>query len=255
MVPSHLDPTDRDLAILRHVAEFGITQFAILHRLFFADRKIDAVKSTLRRLCRKKSPSALLRSERWNPQCLVYRLTKQGLRATGASGVPLRPMGLQARIRHMARLHFFHGPTGRKLRFVSNDQLRAFLQLAGNRLPQRGFFLEETAGGMSLGYLLVDHGGDARRITRKAADHLARFLKAGWFNDFLRAKRFTVTILTFTAAKKRRLHKLLQKRLEGDLAAPLAQLGRTTDVSPFAIEVLPQMLTLVLGRTSPSGDK
>jgi hypothetical protein len=45
--------SDRDRKILQHVKQYRITTFDVLHRLFFADKKPDAVVSTLRRLCGK----------------------------------------------------------------------------------------------------------------------------------------------------------------------------------------------------------
>jgi len=246
MMKPSLQLSERDLEILRHVAQFRRTTFLILHRRFYPGQKKDAVKSTLRRLCGKKSKYRVLESERWNARCLVYRLTVAGARLIGASEDLTRALGRQARITRLAELMFFHGQEERKVRLVSNDQLRQFLQLTAQRLPRRGFYLEETSAGELLGYLLVDHGGEARRIARKAVSVLTRFLKKGWFNDFLRADRFVITVLTQTASKQQRLVRLLQQRLQHDLAELLAPLGKVR--SPFRVEVVPGLLDLIIGR-------
>jgi hypothetical protein len=241
--------TGRDLEILRHVALFRRTTFRTLHDRFFSGQKKDAVKSTLRRLCGPKSKYRLLEPERWSPRCLVYRLTRSGARVIGAAAELSRPLGQQARITHLAELFYFHQQPTRKLRLVSNDQLRQFLNLTDQRLPRRGFFLEQTPQGELLGYLLVDHGGDARRLARKAAGVLKRFLKKRWFDEFLRADRFVITMVTLSPNKKQRLQKLLQHRLEQDLAPLLAPLGKTG--SPFRFEVIPGLIDLIIGRERP----
>lgn len=248
-----LQPTNRDLEILRHVGQFRRTTFLILHRRYYPGQKKDALKSTLRRLCGRKSKYRLLETERWNARCLVYRLTPAGARLIGASEELARPLGRQARVSRLAELLFFNGQEGRKVRLITNEQLRQFLQLNAERLPRRGFYLEETADGELLGYLLVDHGGDARRIVRKAATVLTRFLKKGWFNEFLRAGRFVITILTQTAHKQQRLVRLLQQRMQQDLAGLLAPLGKTG--SPFRVEVVPGLLNLIIGREPPKNIK
>jgi len=248
-----LQMSNRDLEILRHVAQFRRTTFLILHRRFYSEQKKDAVKSTLRRLCGKKSKYRLLETERWNARCLVYRLTAAGARLIGASEELARPLGRQARVSRLAELLFFHGQEERKVRLISNEQLRQFLQLTAQRLPRRGFFLEETSQGELLGYLLVDHGGDARRIARKAATILTRFLKKGWFKDFLRAGRVVITVLTQTAYKQQRLVRLIQQRFQQDLAELLAPLGKIG--SPFRVEVVPDLLNLIIGRETPKAIK
>ncbi|MGB7324261.1 MAG: hypothetical protein WBD31_05280, partial [Rubripirellula sp.] len=69
----------RDRLILQHAAAHEMTTFAALHKLFFEDKKEDAVKSNLRRLGNKQAN--LLVSEKIpGSKYVYYRLTKSGAR-------------------------------------------------------------------------------------------------------------------------------------------------------------------------------
>ena len=75
--------------------------------------------------------------------------------------------------------------------------------VAGHSLPQGPFFLDRSDGCSRLGVILVDHNAHHRRMSHKTVALLARFLRHGWFDDYIRQDAFAVAILTFSEDRKR----------------------------------------------------
>ncbi|MFK7818490.1 MAG: hypothetical protein AB8G99_07220, partial [Planctomycetaceae bacterium] len=109
--------TERDMALLRHVAEFGGAEIEPLHRRYFGDRKIGAAKSTLRRLTGRVH--RVLRTTPLDGTRVWYQLTHKGARVLGLSHEACRQFGCQARARRYA-LQWFLFVEGQMQRRLCN---------------------------------------------------------------------------------------------------------------------------------------
>jgi len=243
--------TDRDRRILKHVQRQRMTTVDAVQALFFADKTRDAAKSTLRRLYGTPPKYRYLQPEPLDARRVYYRLTPAGARLIGATKDAARPLGLQARVQRYALLWFFCIDDSQKR---SAFHLRKFPEqfpLKGERLPQQTFYIEEDDNGaVRLGYTLVDHRADSRRLIRKAGTTLQRFLRRGWFDDYLRAGAFALTVLTATDEKRHALERGLRRRLPGVLRPHLQQLGLPAgDELPLelAVRVVPALADVLPG--------
>lgn len=245
--------SDRDWKILRHVGKFGFSLFEIIHTLYFKGKARDAVKSTLRRLCGKGPTYRFLRPVPLYGSRVAYQLTHRGAAAVGVSPSRARKVGVQARVERFAMVRFIHDIKGKGDRtLMTNAKLREHFSLGGHRLPRQRFFIEDRMGDSYLGFIVVDHGGYERRIVRKAVDFLHRFLRHGWFDDYLRAGRFVLTVLTLNDFKAKAiaygLKKLLRKK---EIAQPLAALHPPYHGKwplPVDIVVIPGLINLIPGK-------
>lgn len=241
----------RDLKILKLTARFGLALFEVIHRLIFPGQHRDAVKSTLRRLCGQGPTYRYLRPEPLDGRRVVYRLTRRGAKLLGAPLHLARPMGPQARIERLAVLLFIHGKEMPQRNLISNQKLRESFNLHGHRLPRQRFFIEEKADQHHLGFVVVDHGAHYRRIVRKAVRFLSRFLRHGWFDDYIRNGQFTLTVLTVTELKERALRHELKRHLKEILGRPLAALrppGADRWPLPVTTVVIPDLIDLIPGK-------
>jgi hypothetical protein len=218
--------TDRDRRILKHVERQRMTTVEAVQALFFPDRGRDAAKSTLRRLYGTAPDYRYLAPEPLDARRVYYRLTARGAGVIGAPAAAARPLGLQARLERYALLWFFCiDRAGQRTLFHPRKFPEQF-PLQGDRLPRKNFYVEDgRAGEIRLGYVIVDHRADGRRLVRKAAATLARFLERGWFDDYIRARAFALTVLTATAEKQQSLVRGLERRLPEFLRPHLVRLG------------------------------
>ncbi len=248
--PTAVRLSPRDLRILQHVGRHRLSHFEVVHRLFFPGQPHSAVKSVLRRLCGRGPTYRFLRPQMLSGSQHVYALTRRGAALLGLHPASARPLGIQARVEHFAVLRFIHAQNGSQRTLISKDKLRESFHLDGQRLPRQRFYIEETPEGTWLGVLVVDHGGHPRRIVRKAVQLLGRILRHGWFDDYLRAGQFILTVLTLTQGKQQTLRHGLRRELREILGRPLAALHPpTTDgwPLPVAVVVIPGLINLIPG--------
>ena len=247
--------SERDQKLLAHVGKFGISTFEVIHYLYFKGKHRDAVKSTLRRLCGKGPTYRFLRPVPLYGSRVVYQLTWRGASLVGVSGSLARPLGIQSRVERLAVLNFIHDlKNAHKRRLITNAKLREKFPLCGHRLPRQRFYLEERPDTDFLGFIVVDHGGHERRIVRKAVSFLQRFVKQGWFDDYLRSGQFVLTILTLTDFKGRAIAYGLKTLLKAILGKPLAGLHKPFPGGwplPVEIVVVPGVINVLPGK-SPS---
>lgn len=205
----NLTLTPRDGKILRHVAMFGLTTFAILHRVFFQGKEVDAVKSTLRRLCGTGPGGRYLKAEKLDGQRVYYHLARKGAQALGLPLPRARAYGRQARYRRLAILWFIHGEPASQRQLVEFRQLDEELGIKVDKAPRQVLCLDAGAGKPRLSLVLVDHGAATEKIVHKGADLLGWILKKGWFDDLIRDRAFALTILTLSESKRQALAFLL----------------------------------------------
>lgn len=244
--------TKRDLRILRLAARHGMVMVDALQGIAFQDKGRDAVKSTLRRLCGKPPRYRYLRPEKLDAHRVYYRLTGGGARLLGASREIARPLGPQAKIEKYAILWFIctDRPNHRSL-FNPRDFPEQF-DIGPNRLPRANFYIEETSdNNTQLGFILVDHGGHPRRLVRRAHKTLLRFLKHGWFDEFIASRTFALTVLTLSEGKKAAIQTRVKPFLQQALAAPLRSFQSSFHDFPIHLNfvVVPDLADLIPGRT------
>jgi hypothetical protein len=230
----------RDHRILRRAGCFRMVTPEVLQVTDFEGKQLDAVRSALRRLCGRPPRYLYLRPEDLDGTRKYYRLTGRGARLIGAPKHCAQRLGLVAKIRRYAELWFIcaEKPHARTL-FDLRDFPQHF-QLHGQRLPQGSFYVEQAdEARMCLGYIIVDHGSDPRRICRKACQTMARFLKQGWFDEYLRAGTFVLSVLTVSERKRDDLGRTLAGSLAERLRVPLRQLGLSLETGlPFTVNVV-----------------
>lgn len=248
--PSALRLSPRDWRILQHVGRHRLSRFEIIHRLFFPGQSRAAVKSVLRRLCGRGPTYRLLRPVLLTSSHFVYCLTRRGATLIGVPLASARPLGSQARIEHVAVLCFIHASGDNQRTLVSKTKWREGFNLQRQQLPRQRFYIEETPDGAALGVLVVDHGGHPRRIVRKSVALLARILRHGWFDDYVRTGHFILTVLTLTEGKQQTLQRGLRRELREILGRPLAALRPPSADGwplPVSVVVIPGLVNLIPG--------
>ncbi len=248
--------SDRDLKLLAHIGKFGISTFEVIHFQFFKGKHRDAVKSTLRRLCGRGPTYRYLRPVPLYGSRVAYQLTPRGANAVAVSPSLTRPLGIQSRVQRLAVLNFIHDLKSEyKRRLFTNAKLREFFPMSGHRLPRQRFYIEERPQGDFLGFIVVDHGGHERRIVRKAVSFVERFVKRGWFDDYLRSGQFVLTVLTLNEFKGRSIGfglKRLFRKVE-EVRTALAALHKPFPGGwplPVEIVVVPGVINILPGKSA-----
>ena len=246
--------SERDQKLLADVGKLGISTFEIIHFRHFKGKHRDAVKSTLRRLCGKGPTYRFLRPVPLYGSRVAYQLTWRGANAIGVSPSLARPLGIQSRVERLAVLNFIHDlKNENKRRIITNAKLRDYFPLCGHRLPRQRFYLEERSDADYLGFIVVDHGGHERRIVRKAVSFLQRFVKHGWFDDYLCSGQFVLTILTLNEFKGRAIAYGLKKLLKAIVGPAMAKLHKPFPGGwplPVEIVVVPGLINVLPGKSA-----
>lgn len=246
----------RDQRILRHVAKYGLTTPDILHGAYFPGRKRGAVISTLRRLYGTPPTYRLLRPWPLFDKRKYYQLTRKGAELIGASVELARRFGIEARARRYALLWYMHEQgLGKRALFNPRDFPEQFA-IGGERLPRKNFFIEETAEGPKLGFIVIHLGGEAQRTARKCTATMTRLLRADWFEDYFAARRFVLTILTITEGTRKAIHASLHPYITRVLVPAASRFASgSSGELPFDIRVVvvPDLVHLVPGQWAAAG--
>ena len=241
----------RDQRILRHVARYGLTTPDILHQAYFPGRKRGAMLSTLRRLYGRPPRYRLLRPRQLFGKRKYCQLTRKGALLIDASEELARRFGIEARARRYALLWYMHEQgLGNRGLFNPRDFPQQFA-VAGQRLPRKNFFIEETESGPKLGFIVIHLGGEAQRTARRCTAIVARLLRTVWFADYFMAERFVLSVLTITEGTRQEL----LARLCPHMTRVLAPLASKFGVTPYGelpleirVVVVPDLVHLVPGQ-------
>lgn len=240
----NLNLSQRDWNILKFVLRHRLITFAVLHLVFFEGKAVDAVKSTLRRLCGRYQ---LLTAERLDQRRGYYRLSRRAAALLGARQNMVRPLGPQSLIERFAVLWFITLDRPGRRTLFNPRQFPEQFDLGPHRLPRANFYIEEDDQGHSwLGYIVVDHGGHLRRIIQKSVRVLRRFLKRGWFDDYFAAGRFKLTVLTLNAHKQKSLQFGLNSQLNESLRYALSRFSHQRPLT-HQVVVVPGLVDLIPG--------
>jgi hypothetical protein len=243
--------TKRDHDILLQ-AKTDIVIPEIVYRRFFFNGTMEGARSVIRRLCGEPPDYLYLQPEPLDDKRVYYRLTLKGARLLGISPKYAVALKKQGKITRYALAWFFHADEPHKHTRFNPHQFPDRFPLAGHSLPRHPFFVEETADRIRLGIALVDHNAHLRRVVHKTLKPLGRFLRHGWFDDYIRAESFVVAILTFSERRKKSLETMLQQAIVRHFRTALFRLRPDLkDRLPIDIRVhvIPGMDILVTSRT------
>ena len=219
--------------------------------LFFQGKQVDAVRSTLRRLCQTKGGKSLLQSAPLDSQRVYYHLTSKAARLLGVSRDKTRPLGRQALCKRYGLLWFICQQDAKK-RILFQPQHYPDLFPAGfaqhSQIPRHDFYFDyRNSAQQGIGYAVVDHGGYSERLIRKLRDKAMLFLKQGFFDDFLLTNSFEITLLTLSTEKQEFLERLITQKLQPRLKQKLTQrFGRKYQQAfPFQVASVPGLLPII----------
>lgn len=222
--------TDRDRAILEHVARYRITTSEAVQRLFFPEQQPDAVKSTLRRL----REGGYLASAPLYQRSVYYHLTPKAAHTIGQPEHAAAPLGVQSRAAAFGVLSFCCLGPARRTLIPLDEFRRQYPQLIEPGLPSTQYYVDQDVGGKNrLGLIQVDYGADHRRIVRKCRRLVQRRLSLPAFRTLIRDDGFLIAIVTADP----RQAAALEKAIAAD--RPLIK---------FRIEVFPEMEPVIQRR-------
>lgn len=247
---------ERDLTIMRYIAEQHTSWFDPLHARFYAGRSLEATRSTMRRLCGKPPNFRFVRSDQIDGSRNFFRLTPSNAKVIGAAKSVTEPLGRTALLRRYS-LQWFLEVDLQSSRWVCHPRdYPDLFPIEGQRLPRGNFYFEATEQGNLLGFAVEDNGSDPRRIARRAVDTIERFLKQHWFDDLLVAGRFGLTFLVATEEKaktiKLQFHRESLRRLK-----PWFQklTSSHTDCLVQNYRVVPGLLALIPHQAPTAGER
>lgn len=227
---------------------FGLTTIPVLRRVFFSGKHLDAVKSTLRRLCGLAEKPRFLKSETLDGQRVYYRLTPRGAKAIGLPHWRIRPFGPQALYRKLALLWFVHGENQSGRRLLSYRDIEKDFAIKVDPIPGYICYLDTREEKTRLGVIVIDHGAHPNRTVRKATQVVAWFLNKGWFDQVIRDKAFVLTVLTLSHGKQRAIERNLALAIRHSLRSPLTKLaasvgpGQNIELNVEVVEGLSNLL-------------
>lgn len=236
----------RDLAILQFVAEQRTSWLEPIHAKFYADRDLEAARSTMRRLCGWAPNFRFVRIDRPDGNRNFFRLTPRGAKVIGAPMSVTNSLGRTALLRRYA-LQWFLDVNSQNTRWQCNPRdYPDLFDVAGDRLPRANFYLETTEAGTMLGFAVEDYGSDSRRISRRAVDMLERFLTKHWFDELFAGYRFGVTFLVATPEKATAVKHQFERDSQRRLATHLRLIPSEKSARIVAdYVVVPGLLSLI----------
>lgn len=266
--------TGRDGHVLNHLAEFHSAATEVLHNRFFADKGVEAVRSTMRRL--SSGPHYVVQSVPLDGRRHWYQLTARGARIVGHKSYDCRTLGLHASARQYA-LQWLLFLAKEDVRLINLHDFPDLFPVQGHRLPQGRFYFRTlqnadalpaqdgtlvASSGVSsspmvqrLGYVAFDFGGRPLRIAQRLQQTLQRFLRHGWFDRLIQQGQFEVTLLTINEARRRSYEHALPTMLQRNLATHLGRfrtLAPDTEMFPCPITVraVPGLQDIIYGRSA-----
>lgn len=274
--------TDRDRKIMKHIGEFRAADLDVIHQRFFADRNVEAARSTMRRLT--QGPHHVARTTALDGRRHWYQLTADGARLAGVSKDVCRSLGHQSKARIYALQWYLFLERSCQRRLIRLHDFPDLFPVSGHRLPQGRFCIstesdeavvdkpeeQYAAAGSTassdpttpvvvaknrLGYVAVDCGAKPQRVGQRVCQTVRRFLIHGWFDELIRIGQFELTLLTITSARRRAYQHSLPTTMLRNLSLELSRLMRPgTAELPFRIATycVPRLIDIIPGRKGTS---
>ncbi|MBX3412769.1 MAG: hypothetical protein KF708_08780 [Pirellulales bacterium] len=180
--------SDRDLAILEHVARYRLSTDDVLTELFFPDAKtMSAVQSVTARLTRQRWLSKSQPLPRRNVYTLGPGYTRLNPKAR------IRPFTEQSLPAAMAILYYCVRNGHKRLTMEELRSIDPGICEPGTR--SSSLIVLSHAGGLGVSLLLVDRASPTRRVLWKVKRTVRQRVTRSFYLELIRAKRFSVTIL------------------------------------------------------------
>lgn len=233
--------SDADRIRLDHVHTFRLTTFEALHKVFYADRSLDAAKAWAYRMRDLDYLAVVDNALGTRAACYLTKRARQQL--YGERVRRPNPYVAEADVPGVfaALWYCCLDETPRK-KLSAHDFANAFPELIGaapedrieNRMTRDAYFLDDSYAPRRLGYLLVDTGTDPRHVrTRyyKTVRDRSRFRRWREFIEY--DHRFAVTVLT-TAPPRDVRRRVIEQAL-----------GRGHPSAPYRVVPVPGLLELM----------
>jgi hypothetical protein len=199
---------ERDEEILRkHVARFRLTTYAVLHRLYWPNDTLNAVKSWVRRM----REGGLLADAPLQGRTSYYHLTAHGAETLALDSRIAQPQKAGNLLRVFGHFAFCCMGDGVHRKLSVEDFKRDFSELVFDRLPNDEYYVDDTMHEQAnvparsrLGYILVDEARSVRRIRDVINREISRRLAVpAWKNDLIQKRSFVIAIATTSEGKGR----------------------------------------------------
>ena len=209
--PQAVRLTDRDRAILDHLARYRLTTIEALHRLFWEPTTTaNAVSQVLARLAAggyvQRIEESLSGSQNY------YLLTAEAAREYGEDEDFARPPGTTSLIHHYLMLEFCCLGDARREHITAQEIRTGFPNLNGRGIARNAYFhtFDEPP---RLGWLEVDCGNHAETRAKKCRKQFAKRYEAQElrFRELADEGRFGIVLVTTSEGKKRALERALAK--------------------------------------------
>jgi hypothetical protein len=252
---SHLSLSDRDRLILLQ-GQTDMIVVEVVQRRFFPDGSIEAARSAIRRLCGTDSENSLLHPEPLDSRRVYYRLTPLATTLLGNAKY-VKPLKSLGRVRRYAVSWFIHAEHPQQRILFNLAECADHFGIRDHRFPRHPFFLDTTTGQEKLGMILVDHNAQIRQTVHKTIRPLARFLRHGWFNEYIMAGSFLVAILTFSSSRQRAIRLQVEQAIEKRLSYSLEPLRAQANKARIEVlvAVIPGMETVLTAQPRKKDEK
>jgi len=188
-----MNQQERDDAILEHLRRFHLTTAEVLHRLFFPDSQLNAVRKVTARLVREKKirPCPLFEQRKY------FVLTPGQAARMGEDrsiGTPFQTQGL---VNAYGVLHFAI-ETGTQP-FTKKEFEEKFPELVIRGVIARNYYIDteptDAAPKVRLGFVIVDYGTSPLTIRKKVHKVTARAYTLPRFARLIQNDGFVVAIV------------------------------------------------------------
>lgn len=238
----------RDIEILTFVANHRIATFSTIFKTFYAGMKIDAAKSTLRRLLGSEGGQRFLRPQKIDAKRVGYVLTRRGCRTLNISTKISCTVGRITTIKQIALGEYLREP---KRSLLRGNDLRELLKTPIGRLPLQHFVTEESENCIRLKIVFIHYGGAPTGTARRIAQKLAHIASQGWINIPIRDRILDVVVLTGISPTTETLHQEVTNAVDLALLIDIRKLiGNEQPSSVIGVSVVfvPTIETLILSR-------
>jgi len=158
--------------------------------------------------------SEYVASEPLGTRSRYYRLTPAGAKLIGAPEELARPLGPQALIKTIGIIGFCSSGAAKRERYLRQEFLEDFPELGKELLGrdfQTDFFLDHDGEQARLGQIVVDHGGDFRKLISKCRMRLREYLDVEHIREIVSDGLFTFAIVVAEEEKAQAIRTALKE--------------------------------------------
>ena len=202
--------TSRDRKILEYVFRHRLGTDAIFRQCFFPDVQANAaVRKVTKRLVERR----FLREYSLAANEFYYILAPRGARAIGVKPCEPRPFTDQSLPSALA-IAYHCAARGLK-RFTAQEFVTTYPFFCRPGLRSSGYFIEQNADGLRIGFFIIDRGATPRVMLSKIRKVISKRYKLREFAKLMQDRRFVLVILTGYPEKKQQLDDSISRRHRG----------------------------------------